>query len=136
MSRRIVGGLALATAAGLAGCGGSEGVPAPTSPCASPLPIDVTPALPGNFPLPADGTPYAHQRRGSTTIEDVSVTAAADQLTEVRDAELNSLRAGAYTTNPTGRTTATFTGPHFGSIEVLTFGGCTGTAVLRITVTH
>ena len=120
----------------LAGCGGSKGVAAPPSPCASPLPIDVTPALPGNFPLPSDGTPYAHQRNGDTAIEDVQVTAAADELTNVRDDELNSLRASAYTTSPTGPTTGTFTGPHVGSIEVTPADGCAGVAILRITVTH
>ena len=126
----------LAAVVTFTGCGGGKGVGAPTSPCASPLPIDVTPALPGNFPLPADGTPYAHQRHGSTAIEDVQVTAAADELTNVRDDELNSLRASAYTTNPTGPTTGTFTGPHIGSIEVLTAAGCPGKAIVRITITR
>ncbi|HVU71904.1 MAG TPA: hypothetical protein VHE83_02980 [Mycobacteriales bacterium] len=139
-----LGGTALAL--GLAACGEdddkdkeSNPQPVATASCATPPPIDTASVLPADFPLPSGGTPYKHETQGATKIEYIHVTGTADQLTDIRDAELNSLIAAGYKKDDTDQekgkeADGEFSGPHKGSINVRQASDCAGLVTVRITL--
>jgi hypothetical protein len=128
---------------GLGACGeddeDKDARPAATASCATPPPIDTASVLPATFPIPSGGTPYEHATQGATKIEYIHVPGTADQLTDIRDAELNSVVAAGYdkkgTDQEKGREAdGEFSGPHEGSINVRLASDCAGLVTVRITI--